>query len=622
MHRDGASDAAFAHRSGIWPRRRSTAVALTALVAVQAGVFFAATQQSFFTHEDFYHFALAGERHFLYYLVTPIIHTYPAPGHRLLFFLLHELFPLNYVAARIILLAMLAATTVLLGSFVRTLARSEQWWTVALLAPFALSLTLVGPVNLWSNGVPVIPALLFTVVALIAWTQSYTGSRPAWWVGVTVVAIAAAGTFYTKFLLIPMYLAFFRVVLFPRLLGVPADVRTLWSERVRWVAVCTPPALFLAVYILSGLAARSYIPGERPYLEYLVTAWFGAFVPISMLNVPLEASTPSAARWAVVVTSQLVFWTVVAATWRRSSLALRGWALLLLVFVTHLVMVGSARLPGFGVSIAYWLRYYPEIVFFLPIVLALGLRQGAERHPGVAWERTRVGRGAIAALACVQAIGLAAWAPGIVRESEGALAKAWFENFRRDVATAGAGGGRLRIVDSETPEYIVLSWMEPRNRISVILRVMGVEAEYNDLSGTIYAVSDDGRLREARFRPYGPLLPDTAPTDPVDATSLAGGEAGRVCVDQGGGHYRAEANMPGERLAVRVAYAATSRQPAVLEVDTGDEDRPYRYLQLRPSRGRTELIDMATSRVRALTVKPSEGDTVCIERLEMGALEH
>ena len=48
----------------IWPRRRSTAVALAALVVVQATVFFAATQRSFFTHEDYYHFALARERSF------------------------------------------------------------------------------------------------------------------------------------------------------------------------------------------------------------------------------------------------------------------------------------------------------------------------------------------------------------------------------------------------------------------------------------------------------------------------------------------------------------------------------------------------------------------------------
>ena len=44
-------------------------------------------------------------------------------------------------------------------------------------------------------------------------------------------------------------------------------------------------------------------------------------------------------------------------------------------------MVGSVRLPGEGVAIAYWLRYYPEVVLFLPVALALGLRQGGRKTP-------------------------------------------------------------------------------------------------------------------------------------------------------------------------------------------------------------------------------------------------
>ena len=64
-----------------------------------------------------------------------------------------------------------------------------------------------------------------------------------------------------------------------------------------------------------------------------------------MLNVPLD-STPSTASWVIVVCSQVLFWGLVWATWRRSSLALPGWALFVLAFLLNMVMVGAVRLAG------------------------------------------------------------------------------------------------------------------------------------------------------------------------------------------------------------------------------------------------------------------------------------
>jgi hypothetical protein len=605
----------------IWPRRRSTAVALIGLVVLQVTLFFVVTQRSFFTHEDYYNFALARERHLLQYLATPIIHTYPAPGNRLLFFLLDQSFPMNYVAARALLLAMLAGTTLLLGQLVRTLARSDRWWTVALLTPFALSLTLVSPVNLWSNGVPVIPALLFTVAALSAWIKSYTDPNRTFWVGVTVFAMAAAGAFYMKFLLIPIYLFLFRVAILPRLMNLPVSLRHLWQERMRWIAVAAPLVGFLSIYLFSGLASRSYVPGDRPYLEYLTTAWFRVFVPVSILNIPPDESPPSAASlppptavsWPVIVLSHVLFWAMVGATWKRSALALRGWALFAIVFATNLLMVGAVRLPGFGVQIAYWLRYYPEVVLFLPIALALGLRQGEERRPDVAWERTRAGRTTIALLACVHAISFAIWAPRMVSKSDGAMARVWVDRLRRDVNAVRVDKAAPRIVDSETPEYVVLSWMAPYNRVSTILGLLQVDAVYNDLSGPTYFVLPDGRLTEARFRPMGQLLPDTTLGDRATPPD--------TCFQDGRAlQYRPSAAVTGERLALRVRYSARSRQPVALQVDTDDPDRRYRDLELRPFQSAAELVDLATSRVGAIRVEPSPGDTVCFERMEIGSL--
>jgi hypothetical protein len=594
-------------------------MALLCLLAVQIALFLAATRRSFFAHEDLYNFALAQERSFFHYLATPIIHTYPAPGNRLLFFVVYELFSLNYLAARLLLLALLAVTTILLGHLVRTLARSDEWWTVALLAPFALSLTLVGPVNLWSNGVPVFPTLLFTVVALSAWIRSYGESNRTFWVGMTVMAIAATTGFYLKFLLIPVYLLFFRLAILPRLLDLPRGIRALWQERNRWLAVAAPGALYVAVYILSGLAARSYVPGDRPFLAYLETAWFRVVIPIAMLNIPLD-STPSTASWVVVGCSQALFCGVLWATWRRSSLALPGWALFVLAFLLNMMMVGAVRLATSGIAIAYWLRYYPEVVLILPVALALGLRQGAERRPELAWERTLTGRSVIGVLACVQAVSLAIWAPRIVSKSDGARSRVWFDNLRSGLDAAHVDQAPLRIVDSETPEYVVLSWMAPYNRVSTILRLLGVDAVYNDASGPTYDVSPDGRLAVAAFRPMLQLLP-APPGDAVRIVSHSSPGRTEMCLqDVSLRHDAAGAEFIGDRLALRVFYSAKSRGAVALQVDTSDPERRYRDLQLNPVNRRAELVDLGASQIRALKVEASQGDRICIERMEIGSL--
>jgi hypothetical protein len=597
----------------IWPRRRSTAVALAALVVVQATLFFAATQRSFFTHEDYYHFALARERSFFEYLITPVIHTYPAPGLRLLFFLLDQISPLNYVAARTLLVTMLAGTTILLGHLVRTLAQSDHVWTVALLTPFALSLTLVSPVNLWSNGVPVMPALLCTVVAFSAWMRSYTAANPMWWVAGAVIAVAVAGAFYIKFLLIPIYLLVLRLAILPRLTSLPGGLHSLWLERTRWTVLSVPPLVFVAVYVLSGLAARSYFPGNRPYFEYLATAWFRALVPVAVLNVPLDASSRSGAAWLAIVSSQVLLWGMMAATWTRSSLALRGWALFVAVFVTNMVMVGSVRLPGEGIAVAYWLRYYPEVVLFLPVALALGLRQGAERRPAVAWERTVAGQLALGSIACVHVVSLAIWAPRLVSKSDGARAKGWVDNLQRDLRTVTVDGTAPSLIDSETPDYVVLSWMAPYNRVSTILGLLNVAVVYNEVRGQTYVVLADGRLAEAAFRSQLQLLPD----------GTGGGQVGSrpVCIrDETPLQHRSGTAFTGDRLALRAFYSAKSRRAVALTVDTGDPDRPHRDLELRPFRSAVEIVDLATTRLVSLKVTPSEGDTACFERLEIGSL--
>jgi len=606
----------------VWPRRRSTAGGLLALLLLQFGLLFTFTQGSFFFQDDFNYFKLAQERHFFHYLLTPILGVYPAPGDRLASFLLQRITPMNFTVARVFLLVVLAGTTVVLWQIVRALSRSDRWWTVALLVPFALSITFVPLIGWWSAGLPIIPALFFTTVSLAAWLRSYEDPAQTFWVGVAVVAVAAAGAFYIKFLLIPVYLFLVRLLIVPPVMGVPSGVRSLWRERMRWLAVAVPPAAFLAVYVFSGLAGRSAAEGSRPYLEYFTTAWFRAFVPATLLNARVDGSTPSFAAWLLVLTSQLLFWGAVVATWRRSSLALRGWVLFLAVFVLNVATVGAVRLAAFGVDeIAYALRYYPEVTLFLPIVLALGLRQGAERRPAAAWERTSTGTVAVASTISLLLIGLLVSGPGVASDTPGPAAKEWYENLRHDLDAMTVAGLAPRIVDSETPSYVMEDWMAPDNRVSTVVDLLRIDVVINELHDPMFLVRNDGHLAEATFHRTSAILVGPTAADTVRIVGESRSSPTSTCLGDGARlQYRPDADVTGERLAMRVFYAGRSEGPVALIVDVPDPKRPSRSLELRPYQRDAELVDLATSTLRALRVQPSADDEVCIERMEIGVL--
>ena len=75
----------------------------------------------------------------------------------------------------------------------------------------------------------------------------------------------------------------------------------------------------------------------------------------------------------------------------------------------------------------------------------------------------------------MQAVSLGIWAPRIVSKSDGARSRVWFDNLRSGLDAVQVDRAPLRIVDSETPEYVVLSWMAPYNRVSTILRLLGIQ---------------------------------------------------------------------------------------------------------------------------------------------------
>jgi hypothetical protein len=106
----------------------------------------------------------------------------------------------------------------------------------------------------------------------------------------------------------------------------------------------------------------------------------------------------------------------------------------------------------------------------------------------------------------------------------------------------------------------------------------------------------------------------------VETTGFAP-SAGAGCL--GGGDrlsHRPAEDLTDERLAIRVSYAGCTSKPVRVVVDAVDPERPFRSLELRPFEYDAELVDLGTTRLHAMTIQPSAGDTLCLARLDIGSL--
>jgi hypothetical protein len=212
------------------------------------------------------------------------------------------------------------------------------------------------------------------------------------------------------------------------------------------------------------------------------------------------------------------------------------------------------------------------------------------------------------------------WAPGIVTDSPGVPTRSWYENLRDDLDAVMTEDGVSRIVDSETPAYVMPGWMATDNRVSTILGLIDVEVLYNELSARTYLVRDDGRLAKPTFDPIHTLASGPALGDGVRVSATTTRPTG-PCIAEGDRLiYRPGTDVTGERLGIRVLYSSRGRGPVPVVVDAADPERPFRYVELQPFARDAELIDLGTTRVRSLTVETSADHRVCIRRLELGSL--
>lgn len=608
-------------------------VLLLALVAAQVAAVGWFTTKGYFFFDD-YIYLRQGQRSGLSlgFLLEPL-NPHFSPGHRLVNWLLHTFFPLNFGVAQAVLLACFAGTVIVLHRLLVVLF-GRGWGPLVITLLYGTSIIHVGSIQWWNGGLLTLPAALLTLVSILAYVRFHAeGSRRM--LVLSLAAMSLALLFYVKAVLVPLYLVLLRLLILDER-PVQASLRSMWRERRVWAPYAVAVALYLLVLFI-GYWQPGDLPSPDYFLEYLVISWARVFAP-SFLGFRVAGADASAGAVAVTVVVQLVVLAVVAWSLVRAPRAWRAWTFFAVAFVANVVIIGLPRLSDWGAGIAYTPRYHLEATFLFPIALGAALLGPRLRSGGAAavgahssTRRAALGTG----LAVVLAVHLGvAWngASRISAESPGPEAGRYMRNVEAGLRRAEELGATPVIVDGTVPDYVVASWAvygpPYHNRYSEVFPLFSRPLAFDRPEPPLYRVADDGTLQPAAFDAVAgghaaALWEAGTMTVEQGAVERVGGE---LCVRPSGPSATVEltpgaASAPGEWFLM-LRYSLVGELPLQVFVDSGQGYPPAAQLA-RSSSGHEPvslLEPLGVPAVQRLRLDVPGGARVCLDRVEVGRL--
>lgn len=468
---------------------------------------------SYFTADDWLYLALAEPHPWSWgsWLSASYFQHF-APGHRALFSALAATEFRSWTAVVLVQGAVLATATFLLATGLRRLGVSAA---IALTgtAAFALHPALARPMQWLSAGAQLAPTLLVVGIVVACFSAFRRDGRARWGV-LSALAVTVGLLFYIRPLVALATLTLFALAAVHP--WTPRRVLGAVGGSVRfWAPITVPCAIYTIVYLAGDYFKSDY--GSVTLGQYVDLArvmWLRGYSPglVGQL-LPGASQLGSLDRVAQVAAQVLVLgvvtWSLVRGGWR----AVRLWAAFALAFAVNVYLLGSQRVPSFGVQIGADPRYVVGVLWAFPVIAAVAASGPADsrwRWPAAALERMstatrpssmpRWATGAALA-ACVLALGGSAgtqWQDSsdwIGRDS-----RDWAETFDRTITRVPQNAA---IVDGEVPFEVLAQTFTPYNRISVIgpqidpdMPAVGATA-----SGRLYGASSGGDVTPARFRP-------------------------------------------------------------------------------------------------------------------------
>jgi len=428
-----------------------------------------------------------------------------APAHRLAYWALQEVAPMNFRVAQATALVCFAFVLLVLHRLLSELFGPGPV-PVILTLLYGTSPVHVDVIQWWSASLDRLPDTLFSLLCMLAYVYFHrTGSRR--WLVLSVLALSVALLFHTKAVLVPLYLGLLHVLVLEPAQPVRDAARAVVRQWRIWAAYAVPVGLYLIVYLNRYVGEGVADPSLVKLGRYLPILWFRIVAP-GLFGIYIPKSSSLAVAAPIMVAAQAALVAAAAWTIRRRRTAWRAWVFFAVTFLVNAAIVGLTRIAAdagtFGPNgLAYYLRYNEEITYLVPIALGAALL-GAGRAPG-----RRPGMGRLPTrFAVLVGIGVAfsvgfAWVGagrvGSKRVWVGAQARPYVENVQAGLRRIDRSGRQVALVDGVAPYAFVPPLQAPYNSDSEVLRVVDRRASFDSTGRDLYEVAPDGAVMPVSF---------------------------------------------------------------------------------------------------------------------------
>jgi hypothetical protein len=479
---------------------------IVAIILLQSGFLAVLLSRSWFLSDDLENFGLAQDQGLsLAYLRLDVFGHF-APMHRFLDWAVFQYAPLNWLAPTVVLIAMLAATSLLLHCIVRVLAPTQSWPTL-LVVLFAFSPAVSATAIWWAAAAHSVPAMLCVSLAMLA-ALRYRRTRR--WTDASVygLALAVGLLCYEKVALAPLAIA--------TLLWATHERRGL-RAMLQLARRCT--VLIGTSAVLVGLWAIEIKRGHynqgvpSPSLETW-WQWFTRMItqgPAATAAGVNYNAYDGTLRGLLLLLAGAAAVAVVIVSVVRFRGAWRAWVFFALAFFPGIFLTAYGRAASFGPGIASDPHYLTEIAPFLVLALAVAFTRPRRALTRASVKTTRH-RAVLVGLVLVPVVAVSVISAfRAVDDFGGASNRVYFDNIQRSADALGVADdpGRYTVLNGDVPDRIVPTAFAPYNTVSEMLPLVpAFRGQSFVIEGKpLLMVLPDGTVQPARLRTIASLAP-------------------------------------------------------------------------------------------------------------------
>lgn len=448
---------------------------------------------------------------------------HPQPGNRLINWLLIRAFPMNYQVAAALVALGIGLTAYTVYRILRNVYPPSPLHLVFASMVGATAMWLPTG-QWWAGGSGVTTCALTSALSCASLVRCYLGPRRALWGLLAGFWMLVGLMFYERTLIGCLFGALFLPAAVCRRVSPRELLRVLRRAWIGYLSLIVVAVSFL-VYYLTGAFVRRH-PGytNAEVAEYLWVAWSRALAPSlfggSIRTNPLGPySTAGTPLWWLVITQLAVLAIAVWGVRRLGLRSLRGWLILLPIFLVAQYSIATARLAGHGPRIGNEFRYISDVAVLAVLALAVVLMR-----PGPDPERPNVAAGAEPSHAATGLLGgswrgfnrrhllitgtflLVTWtvfltsAVPVSRRWSTAPGKTYVPNLQQSIKAADARGP-WSLYTTMVPNTLSLTTYGRYSTSPFLARlVSGHEVSVDDLRRPMHMVDRTGRLVPAAFQ--------------------------------------------------------------------------------------------------------------------------